>query len=358
MHISADDQRLRWRGAVSLEASGDSVTPWRLPHQDSDLYLPVGGIGCATMPSGVRIGFRTDAAEFDCHYMTFPPLYDSVPPEFPRVDARIDGALYQTVELERRTDDGAFRVGQLPAGDKLVELWLPIYSQFRFRGLDLPSGSCVARDDSGVPGWTHYGCSVSQGRGAASPSENWLAQVARRGGLDLTSLSMAGTCHLQPMFARLTRDLPATLISVHAGTNIYYYGSLSRDTLQAAVIGFVQIVREKHPVTPLVMISPTFGPNYERRPGPTKLTHKLIREEMKSACEWMTDRGDENLHYVNGLDLLGPDDEPLLLEPPDAQMRIHFSSAAHDLVARRLLSILQGCGAVTVPESPGAFSRC
>jgi hypothetical protein len=156
------------------------------------------------------------------------------------------------------------------------------------------------------------------------------------------------------MFARLMRDLPARLLSVHSGTNIYYYGSLSRDTLQPAVIGFVQIVREKHPDTPLLMISPTFGPRYERTPGPTKLTHRLIREEMRTACEWLTDRGDRNLHYIDGLDLFGADDADLLLEPPEALQRIHFSGAAHDLAAGRLAGLLQARG--IVPAGGGCES--
>jgi GDSL-like Lipase/Acylhydrolase family len=166
---------------------------------------------------------------------------------------------------------------------------------------------------------------------------------------------MAGTCHLQPMFARLMRDLPAALLSLHTGTNIYYYGSLSRDTLQSALIGFVQIMREKHPVTPLLVISPTFGPRYERNPGPTKLTHRLIRQELKSACEWLIDRGDRNLHYINGLDLLGPDDADLLLEPAEATQRIHFSVTAHDLVAKRLMGLVRSCGLAQAAAGPQAL---
>jgi hypothetical protein len=342
VQIAADDERLSWPGAVSLETTEHWTAPWRLPYQDTDLYLPNGGAGCAAMPSGVRITFRTDATSLRCDYVSRPPTYDTVPPEIPRVDVRVDGRLHSTVVLDRETDTGSFDIDLAPEGHtRYVELWLPLYSQFRLRGLSIPAGATLTRAESEPAGWMHYGCSISQGRGAPSPSRTWLAQTARDQELSLTSLAMAGTCHLQPMFARLMRDRPARLLSVHAGTNIYWFGSLSRDTLQAAAIGFVRILREKHPETPILFISPTYGPNYERKPGPTKLTHRLIRDELATACDWLTDRGDRNLHYLDGLDLFGPDDAEYLLEPSDAAQRIHFSAAGHDLVSGRLGKVIQ-----------------
>ena len=61
------------------------------------------------------------------------------------------------------------------------------------------------------------------------------------------------------MVARMMRDMPADFLSMKVGINIYGSGSLSERTFQSAIIGFVQIVREKHPETPFVVISPIFS---------------------------------------------------------------------------------------------------
>ena len=78
-------------------------------------------------------------------------------------------------------------------------------------------------------------------------------------------------------------------------------------TFRPAVIGFVHIVREKHPDTPLVVISPIFSPPRETTPNAAESTLTQMRVEVVEAVDAMQDRGDTNLHYVNGLDLFGPD---------------------------------------------------
>ena len=78
-------------------------------------------------------------------------------------------------------------------------------------------------------------------------------------------------------------------------------------TFRPAVIGFVHIVREKHPDTPLVVISPIFSPPRETTPNAAESTLTQMRVEVAEAVDAMQDRGDTNLHYVDGLDLFGPD---------------------------------------------------
>ena len=73
-------------------------------------------------------------------------------------------------------------------------------------------------------------------------------------------------------------------------------------TFRPAVIGFVHIVREKHPDTPLVVISPIFSPPRETTPNAAESTLTQMRVEVAEAVDAMQDRGDTNLHYVDGLD--------------------------------------------------------
>ena len=61
--ISSADPRLTWTGTLSLETTSNATKPWRIPHQDLDLFSP--GVselaGRAEMPSGVRLRFATNA---------------------------------------------------------------------------------------------------------------------------------------------------------------------------------------------------------------------------------------------------------------------------------------------------------
>ena len=68
------------------------------------------------------------------------------------------------------------------------------------------------------------------------------------------------------MIARMIRDLPADFLSMKVGINIQGGNTLNERTFRAAIIGFVQIVREKHPDTPFAVISPIYSPPRETTP--------------------------------------------------------------------------------------------
>ncbi|WP_251982662.1 SGNH/GDSL hydrolase family protein [Streptomyces violaceusniger] len=136
-----------------------------------------------------------------------------------------------------------------------VELWLPFYHQFRLCSLSVEAGAALEGEALGrQPRWVHCGSSISQGRGAASPSRTWTALVARRTGWDLTSLALGTSSCLEPMTARLMRDLPADLLTLCVGVNVQALGSHNRDALVSALVGFVRTVREGHPTTPFAVM--------------------------------------------------------------------------------------------------------
>ena len=157
------------------------------------------------------------------------------------------------------------------------------------------------------PGWVTYGSSITHCRTAEGPSFTWPAVAARKHGLNLTCLGYGGNCHLEPMIARMIRELPADFLSMKVGINIYGSCSLNVRTFQSAIIGFVQIVREKHPNTPFVVISPIFSPPRETTPNAVGFTLEDMRQEVAEAVQILKDLGDVNLHYLTGLELFGPD---------------------------------------------------
>ena len=308
--LRPDDQRLSWQGAVSFEDTSGWRMPWRIPHERIGLYPPDALRERAAMPAGVRISCHTDT-EF---------LAGCVVPveECGSIDLYCNGDLHGSVALSGQS---GFRFDGLPAGDKLIELWLPQHGEFRLRGMEISGGASISPYADPRPRWVTYGSSITHCRTAASPSFTWPAVAARVYGMNLTCLGYGGNCHLEPMIARMLRDLPADFLSMKVGINIYGSGSLNSRTFQPAIIGFVQIVREKHPDIPFVVISPIFSPPRETAPNAVGFTLAEMRREVEEAVEVMRDQGDLNLHYVSGLELFGPDLAHLLPDDlhPDAE---------------------------------------
>ncbi|MFG1837374.1 GDSL-type esterase/lipase family protein [Micromonospora sp. NPDC049175] len=339
------DPSVLFRGAVSVQPGPPGPdgrplwwAPWRVPYEEAELHLPEGGVGRAAMPSGVRISLRSDSRWLRCRYQADPAPVLNGPQERPRLDVRVDGRLLRTVRLRADGGDQEFEV---PLGgqrrDRLVELWLPTYNQFRLRLLEVETR--WQPDERRRPRWVHYGSSISQGRGAASPSTAWHALVAESAGWDLTSLALGAACHMQPMTARLMRDLPAEVLTACVGINSQALGSLGPETFTAAVIGFVRTVRERHPVTPLMMMSTIYAPERESVAGPSGLTIEDCRARTARAVELLRAAGDLHVHYLDGLKIFGPSDAELMLEPLSIE-RLHPGPAGHHLFAERFLDHL------------------
>jgi len=272
------------------------------------------------MPAGVRIAFRSDTTLVAGEIVPYP--------EMAGIDICCDGELLGSAELDGRD---RFRFDGLPAGEKVIELWLPQFGEFRLRSLELSDGVSVAPFEDKRPRWITYGSSITQCRAAASPTQTWPAIVARGHGLNLTCLGFGGQCHLDPMIARMIRDLPADYLSMCVGINIYGASSLNLRTFRPAIIGFVQIVRERHPDVPFVVMSPIYSPPREDTPNAVDMTLRIMREEVEAAVETLRAHGDRHLHYVNGLEILGPGYEHLL---PD---ELHPNAEGYRVMGRSFL---------------------
>merc|ERR1719478_2002044 len=117
--------------------------------------------------------------------------------------------------------------------------------------------------------------------------------------------------------ARLIRDTPADLITLKLGINVHNMGSHGGRSFGQAVLGNLLTIREKHPKTPLLLVSPIFGAWREEQthsPSPmvpdTKnptdarfLNLKQMRTELKRIVELLRKRGDEQISYLDGLEL-------------------------------------------------------
>ncbi|MEV0804443.1 SGNH/GDSL hydrolase family protein [Kribbella sp. NPDC050281] len=360
------------RGALELEQTDRGVLPHRLPAWARTQYVDGQLEMAESQPTGVRLVFRTEATVVELEtlptkrdYVGAPArpdgIYDLVVDGKPTGQASVDAGDVITIDLmtgaaeARRGESGMVRFDGLIDGPKAVELWLPHNETTELVALrtDAPVEP-VPPGDRRV--WLHHGSSISHGSDASSPTGTWPALAAAQGDVELINLGFAGSSFLQPFTARTMRDTPADLISVKLGINIVNTDSLRLRSFTLAVHGFLDIIREGHPTTPLLVVSPILCPIHEDTPGPTgwdlsalgegklrfaatgdpedvaagKLTLSVIRAELSRIVEQRA-ADDPDLHYLDGRVLYGEADNAVRPLPDD----LHPDGETHRVMAER-----------------------
>ncbi|HEX6344820.1 GDSL-type esterase/lipase family protein [Umezawaea sp.] len=315
------------RGVAEVRRDGGWVVPSRLPASawpvDPELAEK------ARMAAGARVEFRTDATGLSWPVRTESPEDVRRPAPF---DVVVDGVLHARCAV-----DGDGVVGtDLPPGEKVVRIWLPQFGFARLGALSLFGASTVVPVDP-RPRWVLYGSSISQCTAAAGPSETWPALVAAEHDWDLRCLGFSGQCHLDPVVARFVRDGPADLIALCLGVNVHGRSSFTRRTFRPAVAGFLATVRDGHPDTPVVLITPITSPAREHAVNGAGMTLADVRGELVGIHDELR-HVDPRLSLVHGPEVLGPAEADLLgdgLHPTAAGYRLMATRLAPHLAPRR-----------------------
>ncbi|CAM5435112.1 hypothetical protein SSPIM334S_00963 [Streptomyces spiroverticillatus] len=260
------------RGALDLERTAHGLLPHRLPAA-ARAQIPDGQLTMAeAQPSGVRLAFRTRATVVELDTLRTKNAYKGAP-ERPDgfYDLVVDGRLADRasttggntflVDLSTGSAEtipgpvGTVRFDGLADTEKDVEIWLP-YNEIT-QLVALRTDEPVAPVQGGRTVWLHHGSSISHGSDAESPSTTWPALAASLGGVELINLGFGGSALLDPFTARAMRDTPADLISVKIGINLVNTDAMRLRALGPAVHGFLDTIREGHPTTPLLVVSPS-----------------------------------------------------------------------------------------------------
>lgn len=284
-----------FEGVVSFCRGDGWLQPLRVNVDEMPLHNE-GFVETAQMPCGCRLRFSTTSESVA---LDIEPVAGGSARKF---DITTDNELLETIDLQ--PDSSEVRFENLPAGQKVLELWLPVDQAVRIRGLAIGDGSELGASPDKRMRWVTYGSSITHCGAAHSPSRTWPAVAARLRGLNVTSLGYGGHCHMEPLVAMMIRDCSADFISLKVGINMWH-GSASLRTFRPLLTGMVKIIREKHPKTPIAVISPIISPPREDTLGSTGMTLRLMRQELELAVERLRSCGDKNVHYFNGLDLFG-----------------------------------------------------
>jgi GDSL-like lipase/acylhydrolase family protein len=364
------------RGALDLERTEYGVLPHRLPAraraQCADAQLAMAEV----QPSGVRLVFRTRATAVELDTLPTKRVYVGAPPRPDGVyDLLVDGRLsgragvsggnVMTIDMttwaveHRPGRPGTLRFSGLPERVKDVEIWLPHNEITELVALrtDAPVEPIPAGERRV---WLHHGSSISQGSDAESPSTTWPALAASLGGVELINPGLGGGALLDPFTARAMRDTPADLISVKMGINLVNTDLMRMRAFGPAMHGFLDTIREGHPTTPLLVVSPILCPIHEDTPGPGaadsrdlgtgrirfratgdpadraggKLTLDSIREELARLVKQRRVE-DPNVRYLDGRELYGEADFAELPLPD----RLHPDATTHRRIGARFAAL-------------------
>jgi len=327
---------LSWDGAISTETvyfdqGRIGIRPWRIPFGQKDLFHPALQER-ARMAAGIRLTFRSDTSALR---LTVVPTN-----EIRRFDLFCDRQFVGTVQINPNKTTAEWT--GLGDPDKLVEIYLDP-REVVVAGLEIADGASIAAAPDNRPRFIVYGSSITHCVGAHSPSRTWPAIVARRMNWRLTSLGFGGQCHLDALIARMIRDMPADFISCSFGINVYGGNTLNDRSFQPAVIGFLKIIREKHPLIPIAVCSPIISPPRENTPNGVGMTLEKMRRQIKEAVEILRGYGDKRFWYINGLDIFGEDELHLM---PDG---LHPNGDGYQRYAENYLRMIRE----TIPDLPG-----
>lgn len=210
---------------------------------------------------------------------------------------------------------------QAPRGNNEIKLYLPLYSQIENLHIFIPTDARY-HSPKNDPGkhviW--YATSLTQGCCTSNPGMSYPAIIARHLDHDFLNLGFDGNGSGEPEVAEVIAQLDTPLFILD------YWANTSLAGWENTLPQFIRILRKAHPRTPIVIITPLFN---------------NIREEADDvarrsfAFQYQERLGDDHLHVVDGMELLGSDDAAGSIDG------IHLNALGHWMVATRLSAQLQ-----------------
>ncbi len=272
----------------------------RLPMRLKDTF-PADVWGLAQQPSGGRLRFRTDSTRLHLraenpgvsrmHHMTTVgqsglDLY---------VDGEYRGSAWpdDKAQIERQWTLGN---SQTPRD---ITVYLPLYNGITLHSLRLDPGATLeAPAPYSIPKpVVYYGSSITQGGCAENAGLSAAAMVGRDLNVDFVNLGFSGSGLGEPALAQAIAEIDA------AAYVLDYWANPSVDVYQKTLPGFVDLLRAKHPKTPILVVSPFWFPEEAVSEG----VRSAQDAKRRIAREFVGDRrqrGDTSIHFVDGLELL------------------------------------------------------
>lgn len=329
--ISALDPRWTVCG-LPWHAENDGTLA-RLPLRADNLVRPeVRGLG--RQLSGGRIRFRSDTAELSVRvaHSADPCMWNMHRVGSSGLDLYVGATWWgatnwMTPEPEY---EYAFFSDQRPV-EREFTLYLPLYNDLTRLEIGLSDGASVLPPlPFALPKpVVYYGSSITMGGCASRPGNAYPAILSRRLNLDMVNLGMSGNGLGEPEVASLIAEIDAACFVLDFHINV-----MTADELRKVYLPFYEAIRQRHPDTPMLMLSQIF--TTRERFQPDWLQKRIdqtavIREAYSEALR----RGDQQVHFVDGTWLIGPEDEGVYVDG------VHPNDRGFFMIADRLEPVLR-----------------
>jgi lysophospholipase L1-like esterase len=302
-------------GHVDVRRRQDSIQPLRVPVAELGFYDPFTR-WVASTPAGVRLRFRSDTRSIGLDTLQRAAFGDRQV----TYDLVIDGARFAQARPEGGAvlnDGGGFTGDErasvsfeaLPAGGKAMELWLPQSATVAIKDFRIDDGATLETFPDQRPTIVFHGSSITHAMEADGGRGAWPAVAAALAGMRLVNLGWAGSCLLSGLAARIVRDQRADVIVLKLGINVHGEGLLKERTFADSAHSMISIIRDKHPTTPMVIVSPVWSPPRETQGAAgAGLSLERMREILEAVVAARAAAGDRHIRYLSGLELFGPED--------------------------------------------------
>jgi hypothetical protein len=154
------------------------------------------------------------------------------------------------------------------------------------------------------PRWIAYGDASTQGWISSGPAYGWAATAARHAELDLVNLGYAAAARGEIISAEHIAGLRADIITIAYGASCWARTPHSIGMVTEGLWGFLDVIRQGHPTTPIVVISPVIRPDAEEAPNRLGTSLGDIRHAIEMVTRDRIVCGDHTLALVTGRSMI------------------------------------------------------
>lgn len=274
----------------------------------------------AALPIGVRLEFTAEGAHaVEIRYRAAVPGPGDALRELPHGFALWDRTGVVREVWTGPAEEAVVRIG-LPGGTGPFTVHPPEALSPLVLGLRGVGGALSPAPPA--PRWVVHGDSITEGWWSTRPAHGWTAVAGRALGWDTVNLGYAGGARGELATAEQLAGLPADVLTLAFGTNCWSRVPFSAPLMYETTRAFLDLVRQGHPRTPLLLLSPVLRPEAERTPNRLGATLGALRDAMERAVRDRTAAGDDRLALLPGRDLLGPEHLADGLHPDDGGHRV------------------------------------
>lgn len=311
--LFAESPGLRWVAVPGAPLEVDGL-PWlsenggeliRLPKRLKEEYRkPVWDL--AQSPSGGRIRFRTNSTTLAIRleYPSPPGMRNMHAFGQTGVDLYLDGVYRGTAiaTSESKTGETVEHVyfKDQPRAEHEVTIYLPLYKPVKVLGIGMDENARLVKPAPfAIPKpIVFYGTSITQGGCASRSGMAYQAMLGRALNVDFVNLGFSGNGKGEPALARTVAEIDAAVFVLDFSQN-----NESLESLMEVYDPFIATLRERHPQTPILAVTPIASASEALNP---EARLPAMREHIRQVVSRRIGAGDRNLQLVEGTDLLGP----------------------------------------------------